>query len=148
MTSESISASAFGNREFELHLHVLEHRHGGSASRYTIGIWEHTPQGATLRAICHIRPLSVALLAIGEEFDENARREGFEIVYPQWSEIAGLIEHLRNRNELGLSSAANMLEEFQTRLQNTTAELQLVLERLTILGTMIEEAAAHLRPTS
>lgn len=89
MTSESISASVFGNREFELHLHVLEHRHGGSASRYTIGIWEHAPQGAALRAICHIRPLAAALVAIGEEFARNARPEHFEIAYPKRSEIAG-----------------------------------------------------------
>ncbi len=79
MTSNNIAALASGNREFDLHLHVLEHGCEGGASRYTIGVWEQTTLGAGLRAICHIRPLPDALLAIMGELDKGARHESVEI---------------------------------------------------------------------
>jgi hypothetical protein len=79
MTTNNIAAFASGNREFDLHLHVLEHRCEGGAPRYTIGIWEQTTQGAGLRAICHIRPLPDALLAIMDELDKGARHKSVEI---------------------------------------------------------------------
>lgn len=75
MTSNNLTAFASGNREFDLHLHVLEHGCEGRSPRYTIGVWEHNPQGAVIRAICHIRSLAEALLAILGELDRSARPE-------------------------------------------------------------------------
>ena len=75
MTSNNLPAFASGNREYDLHLHVLEHGCEGRAPRYTIGVWEHPPQGAVLRAICHVRSLADALLAIMGELEKYARPE-------------------------------------------------------------------------
>jgi len=79
MTSNNTAALASGNREFDLHLHVLEHGCEGGTPRYTIGVWEHTTQGAAIRAICHIRPLPDALLAIKGELANGARQESVAI---------------------------------------------------------------------
>ena len=142
MTRNNIPASASGNREFDLHLHVLEHRCEGRAPRYTIGVWEQTTQGAGLRAICHIRSLPGALLAITGELDKGTRPESVEITYPRWSDIAELVKRLHHRADTDCNSAADMLEDLHARLHNTIAELELTLERLAKLGTLVEEAAA------
>jgi len=78
MTTDTRPILATGNREFDLHLHVLEHRCEERAPRYTIGVWDHAPQGAGLRAICHIRSLAGALLAISAELDSDDRGEKAE----------------------------------------------------------------------
>jgi hypothetical protein len=82
MTSNNLPACASGNREFDLHLHVLEHGYEGRTPRYTIGVWEHNPQGAALRAICHIRSLAEALLAIMGELDKATRPESIGATTP------------------------------------------------------------------
>src|SRR5260370_32266017 len=123
MTSNNIGALGSGNREFDLHFHVLEHRCEGRAPRYTIGVWEQTTQGAGLRAICHIRSLPGALLAITGELDKGTRPESVEITYPRWSDIAALVKRLHNRAGTDCNSPAEMLEDLHARLHNTTAEL-------------------------
>jgi hypothetical protein len=83
MTSNNLPAFASGDREFDLHLHVLEHGCDGRAPRYTIGVWEHNPQGAVLRAICHIRSLAEALLAIMGELNKSRRPESVGTTTPR-----------------------------------------------------------------
>ena len=71
MTRSCLSGFASGNREFDLHLHVLEHEWQSREPRYTMAIWERTDAGPGLRAICHIKPLAEALAAIIAELRQR-----------------------------------------------------------------------------
>jgi len=106
MTSNNIAALASGNREFDLHLHVLEHGCEGGASRYTIGVWEQTTLGAGLRAICHIRPLPDALLAIMGELtrvrDTRVLKSPRSMQLPRPIRVQYLAETSHARGRLGV----------------------------------------------
>jgi hypothetical protein len=142
MISGSRCASAPAYREFDLHLHVLEHHSKGAESRYTLGIWKRSKDGAGIRAICHASILREALLAIAKEFDKGAERDSAEIKYPRWSEIAPLVRKLNQRGDEDSRGAAEMLEDLQARLHNATADLDLTVERLARLGILLEDSAA------
>lgn len=129
----SPSSFATPNREFGLH--ILKHVHEKEPSTYTIGVWE----GQTLRAICHIKGLSGALLAIAKEFEGSGETPA-PLTYPRWSEVASLVSRLSNRADTDCLAAAGYIEELHARLHNTTGELELALERLEKLGVVIEEA--------
>jgi len=146
MINNNGSVSASRGREFDLHLHVLEHGCDSGTPRYTLGVWERTSKGVGLRAICHMRPLAEALPAISKELGKHPQSHPFEIKYPTWSEIAELVKHLHSRGDTDSVSAANIMEDLQARLHNATAELDLALERLSRLGILIEEAAAKSQP--
>jgi len=64
------------------------------------------------------------------------------VEYPKWSEISGLVGRLRKRKHADCITAAENLEEFHSRLHNTTGELETSQERIAKLGYMIEDAAA------
>jgi hypothetical protein len=125
MTSNNGSVCASASREFDLHLHVLEHGGESRTPRYTIGVWDRTKERANLRAVCHMRPIAEAIPAIAKELGERARLETFEVKYPKWSEIAELVRHLQSRGDADSATAAEMLEDLQARLHNTTADLEL-----------------------
>jgi ribosomal protein L37AE/L43A len=76
MIRSCLSGFASGNREFDLHLHVLEHACHSREPRYTIAIWERTDAGPGLRAICHIQPLAEALAAIMAELRKRVGLAG------------------------------------------------------------------------
>src|SRR5690348_2443588 len=99
MGSTSISRPGSPNREFHLSLHVLEHIHKGHAPRYTVSVWDGTLDPPGLRALCHVRPLGGAMLAIARELvpSDQTETEGFQ--YPQWSLVADLVQRLRNRKD-------------------------------------------------
>ncbi len=110
MTSDNAEAAASENREFDVHLHVLEHGNVSAAPCYTIGIWERSGKTAGLRAICHMRPLREALPAIAKEFYKRAQPQSFDIKYPKWSEIAELVKHLHAHGVSDSGSAADILQ--------------------------------------
>lgn len=76
MMCSCLSGFASRNREFDLHLHMLEHAWQSGEPRYTIAIWEHTEAGPGLRAICHIKPLAEALAAIIAELRQRVGLAG------------------------------------------------------------------------
>ena len=120
----------------EFDLRVLRHSRSAGTPIYTIGVWEN----GSLRSICNGRPIAIALLAIGREFE--SRSGPSRISYPRWSEIAELVRRLDNRADTDCIAAAAHLADLHTRLHNTIGELQLALERLAKVGTLVEDAAA------
>lgn len=123
------------NREFAVQ--ILKHMRDNGTPAYTIGVWE----GRTLRAICHSKGIAGALLALAKEF-ENSLEDHSPVSYPRWSELASLVSRLSHRADTDCIAAAEYLEDLHAKLHNTTAELELALERLEKLGTPLEEAAA------
>src|SRR5947208_7694763 len=101
MGSTSISGLCSPNWEFDLPLHVLEHVRKGSPPRYTVSVWDGTLDPPGLRALCHVRPIGVAMLAIGRELvpRDQTETETVGVQYPQWSLVADLVERLRNRKD-------------------------------------------------
>lgn len=127
--------SATSNREFALQ--VLKHVRQNGAHAYTIGVWE----GQTLRAICHVKGIAGALLALAKEF-ENAPEDYSPVSYIRWSEIASLVSRLGHRADTDCVAAAEYLQDLHAQLHTTTGELELALERLEKLGALIEETPA------
>jgi hypothetical protein len=123
------------NREFDLH--VLKHVRPNEPATYTIGVWE----GKTVRAICHIKRIAGALLAITKECEETPEDHS-PVSYPRWSEVASLVRRLSHRADTDCIAAGEYIEDLHARLHNTTAELETALERLEKLGALIEEAGS------
>jgi hypothetical protein len=130
------------NREFDLSLHILEHVCEGREPRYTVGAWHGPPGDPSLRALCHVAPISGAMLAISRELSGKGQTETATLQYPQWSRIVDLVERLRSRKDPDSETAADEIEDTFGRLHNTVADLECALNRLTRLGALIEEVAA------
>jgi hypothetical protein len=135
MAGSNALAVATKNREFDLR--VLVHDRHNAPPAYTIGVWE----GKNLRAICHIKGIDGALLAVGKELNQSDDRSPC-ISYPRWSEIAGLVQRLGNRADTDCVAAAGYLEDLHARLHNAMGELEASEERLATLGALIEEASS------
>lgn len=133
--------AALRNRELGLQVLVHVGTNADAASRYTIGVWD----GTQMRAICHVSSLAGALLALAAELEGVTKDENASITdsYPRWSEIAGLVKRLGQRADTDCLAAALCLEDFYARLHSAVAHLETVLDRLTKLGAVIEEASAH-----
>src|SRR5260370_42405958 len=65
--------------------------------------------------------------------------------YPKCADIADLVARLGKRKHPDCTAAAIKLEGMQAGLHNRTAELELAERRLSILGSLIELAAAQSR---
>jgi hypothetical protein len=127
------------NREFGLQ--VLRHIRADGTPVYTIGIWEE----GVLRCISHAHPIATALVALSREFEGSGHNGANAPEYPRWSEIAELVSRLENSADADCRAAAAHLGDLNSRLHNTTAELDLTQERLTQFGAMLEDAAARSR---
>jgi hypothetical protein len=87
-----------GSNEFQLCLHVLEHRKDGCEQRYTIGVWDNSMQPPGLRALCHVQPIHEAVIAILCELTRSDERKQETVGGPQWRVVSRLIEKLRDRD--------------------------------------------------
>lgn len=139
MSTPRSSALTPGNQQFTLH--ILQHRRENAAPRYTLSVWEETQ----LRAICHVSSLSGALLALSGELESATSSQVPVINYPKWSDIRELVEKLRERKDGDCVAAADDLEDLQCRLHNAVGNLEVLLDHVTKLGALLEEAAAHSR---
>jgi hypothetical protein len=127
--------------EFHLSLHVFEHTAGGRDPRYTVSVWDATLCPPGLRALCHARPIADAIIAIAGEFSASGQRKEEALRFPRWSVISKLVERLRKRNDPDSESAADEIAELFGRWHNTAGDLESARDRLTRLGSLLEEAA-------
>ncbi len=139
MSATTTCRPARSTREFNFH--VMEHQRGSEESRFTVSVWENT----LLRAICHCRSLSGALLAISGELNGAVPPQVPRMTYPKWSDIRDLVEKLKKRRDADSDSAADHLEDLHARLHNAVGNFESLLQRLTKFGVFLEEAAAHSR---
>jgi hypothetical protein len=89
--------------------------------------------------------LSGALLALSGELESVERPKEPAIDYPKWSDIRELVERLSHRADADSVAAAGQLEDSHARLHNAVADVESIVDRLTKLGALIEEAAAKSR---
>jgi hypothetical protein len=136
-STRNVQALPSASREFDLR--VLKHARRDGTPVYTVGIWEN----GVLRSICHAKPIALALVALGREFETADPTGSKTISYPRWSEIADLVSRLDHRADTDCIAAASHIADLHSRLHNTMAELEATLERLAKLGTLIEHAAAN-----
>ncbi len=139
MSATTTCRPAGSTREFNFH--VMEHRRESEEPRFTVSVWENT----LLRAVCHCRSLSGALLAISGELNDAVPAEVSRMTYPKWSDIRELVEKLKKRRDADSDTAADHLEDLHARLHNAVGNYESLLERLTKFGALLEEAAAHSR---
>src|SRR5205085_5115202 len=128
------------NREFHLSLHVLEHVRKGRAPRYTVSVWDGTLDPPGLRALCHVRPLGGAMLAIARELapSDQTETETKAFQCPDWSLVADLVKRLRSRkDDPDSETAAEEIDDLFARLHNTTTDLECAMDRLTRLGSLV-----------
>jgi hypothetical protein len=130
-----------GARTLEFNFHVMEHRRGSEDSRFTVSVWENTH----LRAICHCCSRAGALLAISGELNGAVPAEVPRMTDPKWSDIRDLVKELKKRGDADSDTAADHLEDLHARLHNAIGNFELLLERVTKFGALLEEAAAHSR---
>jgi hypothetical protein len=98
-----------------------------------------------LRAICHGTSLSGALLALSGELENVEPVNHPASEYPKWSEVRELVSRLGERGDADCAAAAKQLEDLHARLHNAVADRESILNRLTRLGALIEQAAAKSR---
>jgi hypothetical protein len=139
MLTSSTSSCATSSREFTCD--IVEHRREGAESRYTIGVWDNTE----MRAICHCCSLSAALLALSSEMDSTVPRVVPSIACPKWSDIRDLVGRLKRHRDPDSITAAAELEDLHARLHNAVGSAQLLVDHVSKLGALLEEAAAHSR---
>ena len=128
------------SRDFHLSLHVFEHAAGGREPRYTVSVWDATLSPPGLRALCHVRPVSDAIVAIAGEFAASSQRQEEAHRVPRWALISKLIERLRKRKDPDSKTAADEIAELFGRWHNTAGDLESARDRLTRLGALLEEA--------
>lgn len=130
------------SREFVLSLHIWEHASEGHQPRYTVGVWDGTLCPPGLRALCHARSLDAAVFAIAAEFAASGERKEEAVRYPRWSLVAALIDRLRKRTDPDSEAAADEIAELFGCWHNAAGELEGARDRLTRLGSLVEEAAS------
>jgi hypothetical protein len=131
-----------GSIEFQLCLHVLEHRTDGCEQRYTIGVRDNRMQPPGLRALCHAQPIHEAVIAIICELTRSEERKQEAVRSPQWRVVSRLIQRLRDRDDADSHGAADEIEELFSRWHNSTGDLEDARIRLARIGCLLEEAAS------
>jgi hypothetical protein len=102
-------------------------------------------QGSLLHAICHVTSLSGALLALSGELEKVEQTNESAMEYPKWSDVRELVRRLSDRDDADCAAAAEQLEDLHARLHNAVGDRESILDRLTKIGALIEQAAAKSR---
>jgi len=131
-----------GSNEFQLCLHVLEHRTDGREERYTVGVWDNSMQPPGLRALCHAQPIHEAVIAIICELSRSEERKQETLRSPQWRIVSKLVQKLRGRNDADSHGAADEIAELFSRWHNSSGDLEDARSRIARIGCLLEEAAS------
>jgi hypothetical protein len=139
-TTQRLEVPHSPNREFSFH--VLKHWAADRTPVFTIGVWEE----GSLRCICHAGSFATAIVALSREFEPDRLQGTNAVDFPRWSEIAELVNRMESIGDADCKEAATRLADFHVRLHDTIGELEAARERLTMLGAILEEAAARSTP--